>query len=117
MRKEASNYDTGVEIINIFTIPGFTQKATCLSNNAFCKNIFYLFITFIISLIGYSSFVNFFIEYKEKEINVTIKKMVSNNDIYENSYNELGNNNKEISYKKEKKKEKMDELLNIFEDE
>ena len=49
-------------------------------------NLIYLFIAFIFTIFGFSSFVNFFIFYEEKEVDITLIKSVTSTNKYNNPY-------------------------------
>ena len=100
---EAMPHDTKIEIKEVFSIPGFKEKIICRPRDTILIDLLYLLIAFIFSIIGFSSFVNFFAYYEEKKVNVTIIKSIASSDIYENPYTEQIINEDKInisSYKK-----------------
>ena len=90
-------------VLVFISIPGFKEKIICRPRDTILIDLLYLLIAFIFSIIGFSSFVNFFAYYEEKKVNVTIIKSIANSDIYENPYTEQIINEDKInisSYKK-----------------
>jgi len=87
LNQEAKTHDTETEITEIFTVPGLKERVACRPKNNFI-NVLYLFAAFIFTIIGYSSFVNFFIFYKEEEVDTTLVKSIASSNKYENSYME-----------------------------
>ena len=88
MNEKTKTHDTETEITEIFTVTGLKEKVACLPKDNFMINLLYLFIAFIFTIFGYSSFVNFFIFYEEKEVDITLIKLVASSNKYENPYME-----------------------------
>ena len=60
----------------------------CLPKDNFTNNILFLCIAFILTIFGFSSFVNFFIYYEEKEVDITLIKSIASSNRYENPFME-----------------------------
>lgn len=86
MNEEAKTHDTETEISEIFTVTRLKEKVACLPKDNFMINLIYLFIAFIFTIFGFSSFVNFFIFYEEKEVDITLIKSVASTNKYNNPY-------------------------------
>ena len=86
MNEEAKTHDTETEISEIFTVTRLKEKVACLPKDNFMINLIYLFIAFIFTIFGFSSFVNFFIFYEEKEVDITLIKSVTSTNKYNNPY-------------------------------
>ena len=88
MNQEANTHDTETEITEIFTVPGLKERVPCLPKDNFTNNILFLCIAFILTIFGFSSFVNFFIYYEEKEVDITLIKSIASSNRYENPFME-----------------------------
>ena len=79
MDEEGKSHDNDTELIEIFTVPEFKEKATCITKEHKMKNIIYFILGFIFTFSGYSSFVNLLATDGEaKKVEVKITKSVFN---------------------------------------
>ena len=106
LNEEAKPHDSETKITEIFTVPGLKKRVSCLPKNTTKTDILYLIISIIFSLFGYSTFVNFFVYYKEEYCEVTIKKSVASSNIYGNPYREININEDNYNISKENDRKK-----------
>ena len=89
--KDEKSLGNQTELTEIFAVPNIIEKTECVKEKNSCKEFLYLILGIIITLTGFSTFLNFFVIYEEEKIYITIIKRISNSSLFKNDYMINGN--------------------------
>ena len=103
LEAEAKARDTETEVTEIFTVPNLKEeRIICRYDKNCCLDLIYLILGIISIFTGYLIFLHFFAIYEKQFFEVTITKLVSSSNKYQNGFMTYNPKAKKINIIEEK---------------